>query len=282
MPRIFKKKIFQRLGGILLICLSVAVALGWYCWLVPTNQRFDPVWEHGFSQQEYWQEVGERIRRYGWMHDDFVIVGDYGDKSWAEWIMKRAQAGEAIGDCGSVGHKAAALTFITGNNPAGTNWSVESFWLKWWDENKDKSQVDWIRAGLREYGVSVQMPANTNELAPLLGLLGETNNVPAFIHYNAFRWLRDSDFEPMSFALSHIASGMSEGVRSGLIRYQRYERVFPRLDGIGRLNGKTSSLPDLDRRPWVFSPANQFVAHILMIVPFLIGSILLRRSFRIV
>ncbi|HEU5123486.1 MAG TPA: hypothetical protein VFW05_05415 [Verrucomicrobiae bacterium] len=283
MPRIFQNRYFKCASGVALICLSVAVALGWYFWLVPALQRFDPVWEKRFSRQAYWEETGKRIRRFGWMHDDFAIVGDYGDKSWAEWIMKRARAGEKIGDCGRVGHKAEALKFITGNNPAGTNWAVESFWLKWWDENKDKSQVEWIRAGLQAHGVSVHMPATTNEIIPLLELLGRTNQsdtIPNFVRYNAFRWLRDSDFEPVTFLLGQAANDMPEEMRSGLIRYQRYERVFPKLDGGGLLTHSDSSSRDLNRRPFLFSPANQFIAHVLMIVPFLIGSILLRRSCR--
>lgn len=283
MPRIFQNRYFKCALGIALISLSAVVALGWYFWLVPALQRFDPVWEKSFSRQAYWEETGKRIRRYGWTHDDFVIVGDYGDKIWAEWIMKLARDGEEIGDCGRVGHKDEALKFITGNNPAGTNWAVESFWLKWWDENKDKSQMEWIRAGLRAHGVSVHMPATINEIIPLLELLGQTNRsdtIPNFVRYNAFRWLRDSDFEPVAFLLNQATNDMSEEMRSGLVRYQRYERVFPKLDGVGLLTNSDSLLRDLNHRPFLFSPANQFIAHVLMIVPFLIGSIVLRRSCR--
>lgn len=286
MKRFWRNKIIRRCLGILAILFSLIATSIWFFWLVPMYERFDPVWEDGFSRKAYWKEVQKRIQRFGWFHDDFSIVGSYGDKRWAEWIMKRAEDGEEIGDCGSVGHKNSAMEFITGNNPSGTNWVVEPHWLGWWRENKDKSQTEWIQNSFKEYGTFVQMPAAHEDYEPLLRLLGGTRtnasgNIPSFIRYNAFRWLRDSGFEPIPFALSNVTAETSEIVRDGIVTYGRYDRIFSKYDGIGLLEFASESESNHDiRRPRFFDPEIQFVAWVLMSLPFLIGTILLLRSFR--
>jgi hypothetical protein len=128
----------------------------WFLWLVPYMSRFAPRWSEQFSRKAYWNAVQKSIRRYGWAHDDCFVVGNYGDKAWAEWIMEKAAAGQKIADCGNIGHKDHALRYITCNDPSnGREAGTEAPWLDWWSTNKTKSQVDWIKAGLKNYGVSL-------------------------------------------------------------------------------------------------------------------------------
>ena len=143
----FRNKIILWATGIALICASFATIGIWFFWLLPVAQRSDPHWHEQFSRMAYWKQVQKQIRSYGWTHDDFDPVGHYGDKGWAVWIMSKAEAGQAIANCGSIGHKDAAMKYITCSDPAsGTNWNTERQWLGWWNTNKEKSQLDWIRA----------------------------------------------------------------------------------------------------------------------------------------
>ena len=259
----------------------------WCFWLLPATRRYDPFWCEQFSRKAYWNEIQHDIRRYGWSHDDFGFVGDYGDKSWAVWIMGKAQAGQEIANCGSIGHKDAALKRITGNDAApGTNWNTESQWLSWWSTNKEKSQVEWIQAGLRNYGVSVHIPPVDADHEPLLALLGNkstnaTEKIPPFVRYNAFRWLRDSGFQAIPFAMSNITAQTPPLVRDGVFEYGKFERAWPKSDDIGILEF-IAPAPDADipLRPAFFGARVQLGAYSLMVVPLLGGTTLLVYSWR--
>ena len=69
-----------------------------------------------------------------------------------------------------------------------------------------------------EHGVTVHLPPTSDDVEPLLRLLGQQSEdeiserkegesrpevVPEYIQYNAFRWLRDSGFQPLRFAASN-------------------------------------------------------------------------------
>ena len=269
------------------MCVSITVAGVWFGWLLPGARRSDPLWAEQFTRKAYWNELQRQIRHHGWTQDDYVTVGRYGDKGWAEWIMAKAEAGQEIANCGHIGHKDEALKYITCNNPSpGTNWNTEQAWLTWWHTNKNKSQLDWIRDGLRAYGVLVHLPPNEFDHQPLLALLGNSSTnvsekTPHFVKYNAFRWLRDSGFDVLAFAMSNVTAETPALVRAGVLKYGELARVYPKEGGVGLL-GLGSPPPDLtgSSRSAFFRPAIQVTGYSLMLVPLLIGAVMLAFSCR--
>lgn len=287
MRRFLKSKKFQRILGCCLIVVGIVSGLGWFGWLKPIIDRADPLWSERFTRKTFWDQVQQHIRRYGWRHDDFVVVGKYGDKIWAEWIMAKAHAGEDIADCGDVGHKDAALNYITSQNPAAkTNIHTTPFWLGWWETNKQKSQIEWIRDGLKGYGVQLEIPPSNKDYMPLLALLGnsstnESDRIPGFAKYNAFRWLRDSEFNSIAFALSNINAHTPDSVRHGVISFHKYEKAWPREDGVGLLEFSPSASDEVDSG---FSYGHlrnvRVAAYSMMVFPALAGVCLLAFSAR--
>ncbi len=281
------ERMIQRTVGVLLICLSLTVIAVWFLWLVPFIRTSDPLWEARFTRKAYWDEIQKHIHRYGWTHDDFETVGHYGDKNWAVWIMDKAKAGQAIAECGRIGHKDAALKLITCSDPAkGTIWNTEAQWLSWWSTNQDRSQLEWVQDGLRAYGVSVHLPPNEADWEPLLALLGNKSTnaverIPKFVKYNAFRWLRDTGFDAISFAMSNVTAQTPSLVRDGVIEYGKLETRFPKEDKIGRLE-LASPAPELDAsyQPAFYRPGIQIGGYALMAVPFLAGIFVLFWSYR--
>ncbi len=279
---VFRNRTIQKTVGALLICTSVAAICVWFLWLVPSVRRLDPLWEERFTRKSYWNEVQRHIRRYGWKHDDCVVVGNYGDKTWAEWIMSKAEAGEKIADCGAIGHKDSALKVITGNDPAnGKNWDSEAQWLGWWSTNKDKSQLEWIRSGLQIYGASVHLPPSEADYEPLLAFLGNSSTnaaekIPFFVKYNAFRWLRDAGFQPIAFAMSNVTAQTPKVVRDGVLKYGKFDQVYSKMNEIGRLEfaNPPSDLQE-GYRSQFYAPKIQIAGYSLMTVPLVAGVALL-------
>ena len=75
-------------AGFLLLLYGLYESYWWFYKWAPARHTLDPQWFLSHSQQEHWQEVQKGIHRGTWLHDNASTVGWYGDKSWAEWIMK--------------------------------------------------------------------------------------------------------------------------------------------------------------------------------------------------
>ena len=104
--------------------------------------------------------------------------------------------------------------------------------------------------------------------------------IPGFAKYNAFRWLRDSGFEPISYALTNVTVGTSAQVRAGLLSYGKRYRGSPREDNVGIL-ALTVQKPEPDLgfsyAPLV-NPALQVTVHAIIILSLLGGLALLIAS----
>lgn len=238
-----KRRLLHVLGlaGIVVACVGAAV---WFFWLVPSRARGNAEWHEKFSKLYWWTAIQHSIRRYGWRHDDSFVVGHYGDKEWAVWIMDRALAGENIALCCDTGHKDEAMKIITCHTPADADRSSAG-WNAWWQTHKDMSQVEWIQSGLLEQGVSVKLPAAGRDVEALLGLLARPGSdpsgpLPNHVRYNAFRCLRDSGFEAMPYALSMVNAQTSKQIKTGLEIYAKMDAIFPRSDGLGILDIPTA------------------------------------------
>jgi hypothetical protein len=269
-----------RAVAILLLGVGLIVAYWWFYKLAPSRRTLNPAWYSSHSQQDYWCEVQKGISRGMWFHDDGFTVGMYGDKFWAEWIMKHVKPGLDMGCMGSPCHSATSMRFIS-NQDVGEN---SDAWLNWWEKNKSKSQEQWIAEGFAQRGIKVTIPPLADQTPALLALLGnlETNAtmaIPKEVKYNAFRCLRDSGFEPVGFVLSNQT--VSFEIKRGLQEYASRERRWPTAIGVGILPfGKNHDYLRGSPLPVMLTTKFQVAAFTLAFGPLLVGAGLITWSLR--
>lgn len=276
-----------RVFGVGFLGVGLAMALAWFFWLVPTIIRFDPEWSTRFSRRHYWTRTEHYIRRYRWMHGDAEDVGKYGDRGWAEWILSKAAQGVEIADCsGGCAHGTSALEYMTGQDPTHQKENGQErgmagkAWLDWWKDNRDKTQEQWIRDGLARHGVVVHLPPTPADQLPLLTLLGSTSTnrlerVPRYVTYNAFRWLRDSGFDPLAFALTNVNSDTPETVKQGLFAYAKQVDRYPKSDEVGILAFGRNTPPVSFPGPYLLSRSVKVTAYVVMGMLIVLGAVLL-------
>jgi hypothetical protein len=100
--------------------------------------------------------------------------------------------------------------------------------------------------------------------------------VPSYVQYNAFRWLRDTDFDPMQYALSEVSESTPEPVRRGLQAYYRFERRLPREEGLGLLDLGQEPIEEWypEAIPAIMFPAYRYGMPALICGLFLAGVVL--------
>jgi hypothetical protein len=217
-----------------LVCIpSACLAYFWFYAIAPMRRTLDPTWYRQHSAEAYWAEVKTGIRRYRWGHDD--PVGCFANAEFMAWAMSQTRPDDDISGC-SAGHRDKDFRQITNQDPGDS----AAEWLAWWKENEARSQEEWIRDGFTPHGVTVSIPPSEADTIPLLTLLGnvstnEADQIPWFVKYNAFRWLRDSDFNPVAFAVSNVTESTQAQVKTGLLEYFRRERIYPKRDHVGEL-----------------------------------------------
>ena len=270
-----------RIIALLFLCVGVFFGYWWFYKLAPLRRTIDPGWYASHSQQEYWREVQKGIHRGQWFHDDGFTVGEYGDKSWAEWIMTHVEPGEDMSCMGRLSHSANSMRHITNQN---IGYETDA-WLNWWEDNKSQSQLAWIQEGFRQRGYDIDMPPATNQISTLLTILGtsqneesESSSIPTEIKYNSFRCLRDSGFEPVTFAIS--AEELSAEIKQGLVVYAKMERRWPAVNRLGILPFKNNVEESGGNLPRLLKPGFQFTAYSLVFTPLLFGVVVLIYSFR--
>jgi len=224
-----------KLRRIIAVLLMLAGAGGLFTvfWMLPWMLRsYDWHWLRRHSEQATWEHTQDYVHRFGWRHDDFSPVGAYGDRQWAEWIMERMLEEGPQSDCGA-GHKDSAFEQITNFSPYLDDslplkpWKEElPLWLAWWEKNKHKTQEEWMVDGFAAVGVTIHNPPVKEDWPALLKLLGYENprfvngeqepgrRQPKFLYQNAYRCLRDSDFNPVKFA---IEEEITPELKAGLL-----------------------------------------------------------------
>ena len=222
----------MRIVGIALVIAGLAAGYFWFYYLEPLRRISNPAWVRRHSDAEFWKEYQTRVQRSGWDHNGFGIIGQFGDKQAVESLMDHIRPGDDILSCAS-GHKAHGLRFLT-NQAAGD--SAEA-WLAWWEQNKSKPQEDWICEGFRKHGLEIQTPLTQENVTSLLKLAArideEKGGAPDYVQYNAFRWLRDSDFEPDKFTVKDIPTKDADRVLQGLLRFSSLSTKYPKCRRIG-------------------------------------------------
>jgi hypothetical protein len=229
-------RLLFRVSGAILVLGGLFVAYWWFYKLAPCRRIWDAQWRLTHSESEYWHEVQTAIHRGMWSHDDGFTVGMYGDKAWAQWIMAHVTPGTGIGCLGGGPcHSDYAMRLIT-NQDVGDKTDA---WLDWWKKNESKSQEEWIADGFSRHGVKVAAPPTAAQTEALLAILGNSEGkqgttIPGYLQYNAFRWLRDSGFEPVGFAVSNRP--LPAAVARGLLEYAKFQRRWPSALGLGVLS----------------------------------------------
>ncbi len=209
--------------GCLLLFLSCAVAFFWFYWLTPSLHFHSPEWRRKYSWRGQWIETQEMLRRsvLAEHHNSSIEIGHFGDKNWTERVIRELNSHEGDIERGSCDnwpyHLPEALTDMT--NQKLTNWNTA--WLGWWESNKSKTQVEWIRDGFREKGIVLQQPLTTNDVVTLLKVLANTN-LPSYLKYNAKRWLRDSDKYPAVIRLNELPGGEDTALIQAEISYAQW------------------------------------------------------------
>ncbi len=266
--------------GALLIFVGIYAGYWWFYRLAPARRTLDTDWVASHSPQEFWHEVQKGILRGAWMHDDGYHVGIHGDKSWAEWIMSRTGPDTDMSCFGTHTHSATAMRYLT-NQDAGED---AKDWLVWWENNKGKSQTEWIREGFKQHGVAVDFQPATEQTQQLLALLcksdaKEDDTIPAYLRYNAFRWLRDSGFQPVARVISQ--EDLSAQRVAGMLEYESFLERWPIASDVGILHLDTDGNDQLDYEiPNLLTTRFQIGANLAIWLPTILGLCLVTWSLR--
>lgn len=241
--------------GVVLVLAGMMAAYWWFYRMAPLRRVLDPAWCASHSKRAYWEEIQNAIHRSGWFHDCGFIVGAYGDKTWMEWLVARLKPGSTLNGCFGAppAHADQALRAIC-NQDAGTSADA---WIAWWKTNQAKSQEEWVAEGFRQRGVEITLPPASEQIPRLLALLapgnaGRTDATPWHLKHNAFRCLRDSNFDPVAFALSNPTR--SPEVEKGLREYSNRERQSAGTDHVSPLAFEKKTMTANDPLPAIVSP----------------------------
>ena len=105
-------------------------------------------------------------------HDPFIYLADVGDKSSVPYILWALRwMPESDSRACTWGHGLGALKMIT-NADAG---DTRAAWVKWWSENKHKSQVEWWADGFAALGHPVSASGGAESVRALLAVLGNAS-----------------------------------------------------------------------------------------------------------
>jgi hypothetical protein len=233
-PRLWRS--LRLVLGWLLIIAGAGCAMGHWFLVVPWLQGKEPDYTPHLSVQGYWDSKQTHLKWGRWWHEDGWVVGLFGDKAWAERLMQWMAAGKEMENCGN-GHWEEALPFITNHKLAFSN--SGQAWQDWWKSNKHKTQEEWIQDGFKNHGFEIGLPPAKEDWPHLLTLMGSSagpepaledgsgqpqqHTYPFHARYNAYRWLRDSGFEPAFYVLSHRHEISGEAL-SGAQNYWEMEQ----------------------------------------------------------
>lgn len=270
-------KLFRALG-FLLILGGMAVGFEWFVRMAPVRKVWDPAWVNSHSSQEYWQELQVALRRGFWGHDGAHELGFYGDHRWTTFLMGKIRPGTDLGCEGPISHASTALRLMS-NQDYGDG---SDAWLAWWAANRGKKQSEWITEGFAKAGIPVSFPPTADQTAGLLRLLNPSSDnprpPPEHIRFNAYRWLRDSGFDPVDYALGK--HDITDQTACGLRAYEGWARRYPRPAAPERGRADDTSDHEGDVKPEILAPAFQRIMILLTVGPVLLGLYLLVRVFK--
>lgn len=269
--------------GFLLVAAGLMAAYWWSYKLAPMRHLFDQEWLAAHSEAARWAEEQKDYRRLG-SSPDLCFRGDrigfYGSKEWCLWLVAQIRDSDKFRHCGCTDTALALMT----------NQRVTS-WDEWTEANSARSQEEWIKDGFLEYGVNVHLPPEPEEAEQLVRLLGRQSwdelsegphgasgpdAIPGHVQYNAYRWLRDSGFEPLAFASSNAKLTSQSDISRGLLRFAEWHAAYPGDDGLGVLAFGRHSVDGLhiDFRPVIAKPWVRFVVDVFIAMTTIGGGLL--------
>ena len=276
--------------ALLSIGCGLFIAYWWFYKLSPVRRLADPEWQARHSAKARWEEEQKKYHRLS-ASPDLCFAGDrigfYGNSRWCLWLINKIESAGSFRVCGCT---ETALMMMANRH--------EQDWNEWGDAHGHELQEEWIRDGFAQHQISVHLPPLPEDSVPLLEVLGhktwhtlwngpqkdkEPDAFPRYLQYNAFRWLRDSDFDPVTFASSNPSALDSDLVKVGLLQYSKWNSAFPKKAGVGILAFGNSSDEDKDLfgTPSFVQPWFQIAAWLFILLPILGGVAMLywkRRS----
>ena len=270
-----------RIAGVALLCIASVLAFLWFYVLAPWRNLHSWSWLKNHSERRKWVEVQRQLKRTGADHDSSIGVGYFGNEKWTKWVIQSLKPSYELRSCGTWPyHLPDALPLMT--NQELTN---DAEWIAWWETNKNKTQVEWIRDGFARAGIELQRPLTTNNVITLLKLIAPSAKFPATtntmraprqaLRYNAERWLRESGFRYPGFDLASVPAEDRDVVTWGLVTYAFW--LGEHWDDPGRLQfsrDDDSGSPFIE--PWFNRPLYSWLINSILIVMAVGGVFLLR------
>mgnify|MGYP000294801053 CR=1 FL=1 len=274
-------RVILRVGGGLAFVVGMVFFCAWHFYGYPRLYYLDPKWNSQHSNAEYYRAMGEAsLRGGGLSHDAALSAGNFGNKEIASMLISKLKAEDVMGCLGGSGptHGDVALAMIT-NHDLGNSGEA---WLDWWAVHQDQSQLEWIVDGFREVGVEINIPLTDGSIAPLLVFLSaekRAENKKGNLWLNAYKLLRDSDFEPVSYLRAH--PDLSPEAQEGA---QFYSETFFSRHTDCRI-GLLEDLKPVEEKyygptAWFFSGEGKFRIAMAMYFPMVLGAVLVACSFR--
>ena len=265
------KPLLLRIVGAVLLLFASVVAFLWFFWLAPVRHLASGLWVSEHSASRQWEELQKALKHRTWiLHESGLDLGKWGDEEWAAWLIAEFRAGRNHLECAD-GHLDLALPYIT-NQELGYDANA---WVAWWTTNSAKTQAAWIQDGFRKQGIELSRTLEPSNIIALLKLLvpppKTTNNVAitnrpsASLRYNAFRWLRDSGFDPSQFELESLPPDEKTVVTGGLINYLRYLAAY--IDNPGKVMGEENDY-EADDKWFLIARFQPVLAAILLLLAF--------------
>ena len=276
------KKIFKLNSGdaVGLILASLIAGYFWFYVYGPSRKLSDVNWVNNHSETGIWLEEQNEYNRQFEAPElcmKRVRIGYYGNKKWFLWLINKISQKDSESICGCT---QSVIGLIS------NQWHDD--WNKWLIKNKDKTQDEWILDGFEQYGIDVWLPVRQEDIPVLLKVMGREKfnftekqkvkeltdkNIPYYFVYNAFRCLRDSDFEPLDYIFKQTKP-LPEDLKKGLELYVALNRSFPAERRLGLLS--ISKYCEREDHPTNVSWPNYFISAIIIIV-FFTGIIVLVR-----
>jgi hypothetical protein len=230
---------------------GVVAGYFWFYRLAPIRHLADPAWRKTHSVAAIWAEEQTKYRRANASPDIFWCgdkIGYFGDKEWTLWLVDNLRNEEAFRFCGCT---QAVLKLLTNQDIK----EDKDAWIAWVEKHEGESQEQWIQQGFAQRGIAVHLPPTKEDWKPLLLLLGnddkdanDETRISGSLKYNAFRWLRDSGFNPHDYIAANAKWRSTEQSALGICNYVGYAKTFPRSDRLGLLafsNAEPPFEPDL-------------------------------------
>lgn len=232
--------------GVVLLLAAAGIAWVWFYVLAPMRRFYDQDWRERHSKWAHWEEEQSSYHRFNRSPDLLYGIDDiyrFGDAKWFKWLLDNVvNGGDSFRVCGCT----IECMSVISNHYFETN----AEWTNWYTANQAKSQEEWIRDGFRASGIEIQLPPSSEDTSRLLGVLGKRSvdpkrvgwdgeprlDAPFSLRYNAYRWLRDMEFDPVAFLLASDVTSLSEDVREGVVQFRKHEKSDVPNSTLGRLS----------------------------------------------